>query len=183
MASSQADRPAKRQGLRLLLLRHAKSAWPDGVADEERPLNARGRASASMVGDYLAREGLVPDLALVSSARRTRETWALVGECLPRTPKVRQEPGLYAASAEDMLGVLRRVEAIFPTVLILAHNPGTQDLALLLSGAGEKSQRREIGEKYPTAGLAVIDFGLDDWGKVGAGAGFLERFVTPRMLG
>ena len=63
---------------RLLLLRHAKSAWPDGVEDHDRPLSDRGRRDAPRMGAYIAAAGLRPDFALVSSARRTQETWALV---------------------------------------------------------------------------------------------------------
>src|SRR5690606_9683192 len=67
---------------RLLLLRHAKSAWPAGAPDLERPLNARGRAAALRMGTYLRDEGLRPDLSVVSPARRTAETWNQVQAAL-----------------------------------------------------------------------------------------------------
>lgn len=170
-------------GLRLLLLRHAKSAWPDGVADEERPLNGRGRSAARLIGDYMKEARLIPDLALVSTARRTQETWALVRERLPLKPEMRRVDALYAAGAGQMLGVLQAVEPGPRTVLVLAHNPGTQELALALSGGGDAAARQSMAEKYPTAGLAVIDLPVAQWRNVDPGIGYLERFVTPRALG
>lgn len=182
MALKQQDSGAL-SGLRLLLLRHAKSAWPEGVADEERPLNGRGRAAAQRVGDYLKEQRLIPDLALVSTARRTQETWALVRERLPSKPEMRAVSRLYAASPEQMLQVLKAVEPGPRTVLVLAHNPGTQDLALGLCGGGDAAAQQSMAEKYPTAGLAVIDLPVAHWRDVDLGIGQLERFVTPRALG
>ncbi len=182
MAMRRQDKVEMR-GLRLLLLRHAKSAWPEGVADEQRPLNGRGRAAATLMGDYLAEAKLIPDLALVSSARRTQETWALVRERLPRQPEMRTVAELYAASSGQILDVLQAVEPALRTVLILAHNPGLQDLALALSGGGDAASREGMEAKYPTAGLAVIDFPAAHWRDVGRGMGRLDRFVTPRALG
>ncbi|MCA1970504.1 MAG: histidine phosphatase family protein [Rhizobium sp.] len=182
MAKTRPDK-VEMGGLRLLLLRHAKSAWPEGVADEERPLNGRGRAAAQLMGDYLAEVKLIPDLALVSTARRAQETWALVGERLPAQPETRNIAELYAASSGQMLDVLQAVEPASRTVLILAHNPGMQDLAFELCGGGDAASRERMSEKYPTAGLAVIDFPAAQWRDVGRGMGRLDRFVTPRALG
>lgn len=170
-------------GLRLLLLRHAKSAWPEGVSDKERPLNGRGRAAAKLTGDYLADVKLIPDLALVSTARRAQETWALVSERLPLQPETRNIAELYAASSGQIIDVLQAVEPAARTVLILAHNPGMQDLALALCGGGDAASRESMSDKYPTAGLAVIDFPAAQWRDVGRGMGRLDRFVTPRALG
>ena len=177
-----AEKPLAPSTLRLILLRHAKSDWPEGVADEERPLAERGRKAAALMGDYLAREGLTPELALVSTARRTRETWALVAERLPAGPPMRHEADLYAASAEGILRVLRSVDAGCRSVLVLGHNPGMEDLALMLAGHGAAAERRRMAEKYPTGGLAVIDLPVGRWADIKAGAGVLERFVTPRSL-
>lgn len=181
--AAETDKRGPQAPLRLLLLRHAKSAWPEGVVDEERPLNGRGREAAKLIGDYLARQGLIPDLALVSTARRTQETWALVRERLPSKPKMRAEPALYAASPQEMLDVLKTVGAEPKTVLMLAHNPGMQELALGLCGAqSDAPAKAAMAEKYPTAGLAIIDLAVGDWTSANFGCGRLERFVTPRSL-
>ena len=167
---------------RLLILRHAKSDWPDGVPDEERPLSPRGRAAAPRMGAYLAREGLAPDLALVSPARRTAETWELVRAALGPV-EARTDGRLYAASAADLLEVVREAPADAGTVLLVGHNPGVQDLARRLIGEGARDAVARLVAKYPTAALAVVAFSAPDWGSVAPGRGRLARYVTPRDLG
>lgn len=95
---------------RLILLRHAKSAWPDGVADRERPLADRGRKAARVIGTYMVREKLIPDLALVSPARRAKETWKLVRGALSKKVSEREAADIYEVSAERILDVIRAVE-------------------------------------------------------------------------
>lgn len=168
---------------RLILLRHAKSAWPDGVADEERPLAERGRKSAPVIGAYMAHEKLVPDLALVSPARRAQETWEFVREALSKKVKERDAPGIYEVAAGHILEVIRTVKPGIRTLLLVGHNPGMEDLASLLVEDGDADAIGRMKEKFPTAGLAIIDFDVEGWDEVAAGTGCLERFVTPRSLG
>ena len=164
---------------RLLLLRHAKSAWPGGVDDHDRPLGGRGLKAAPVMGRYMAREGLVPDLALISTARRTQETWALVGAELPDDIERRDVVEIYEAAAERIAGVIRGVDADVRTLLVVGHNPGLQELAIDLAADGERLAG--VREKFPTGALAAIDFAVA-WGDVTAGSGVLERFVVPRSL-
>lgn len=168
--------------LRLLLLRHAKSSWPSGAIDVDRPLAARGRKAAVLMGDYLKDEGLQPDLALISPARRTEETWDLVQEALGAVES-RHEPRIYEAPAARLLTVVQEVSPAKRVLLIIGHNPGLEDLAKLLIGDGNPDDCRRLGRKYPTAGLVVIDFSARNWADVKARGGRLERFVTPRLLG
>src|SRR3990172_12453315 len=93
----------ERRMRRLMLLRHAKSDWPVGVADLERPLAPRGRAEAPVIGSFMAREALRPHLALVSPAKRTRETWALVSAALAEPPPHKIDAALYMATAEALI--------------------------------------------------------------------------------
>jgi phosphohistidine phosphatase len=167
---------------RLMLLRHAKSARPPGVADIERPLAPRGRDAAGRMGAYLRGEALFPDIALVSSSRRTRETWDLVAPALDGV-EARFEPRIYEAPEARLLAVVREVEPDVRTLLMIGHNPGFEDLATRLVGQGDRSASERLSEKFPTAALAVIDFDADSWAGVAAGAGRLERFVTPKTLG
>jgi len=166
-----------------MLLRHAKSAWPDGVDDHERPLSERGRAAALMMGRYMAEHGLLPDLAIVSTARRAQETWALVASALGRDSTLRDEARIYEARSEAILEVIRETAAGVRTLLMIGHNPGFQDLAANLIGEGEKSELARIRQKFPTAGLAVVEFDIAGWEKAGAGVGRLKRFVTPKSAG
>jgi phosphohistidine phosphatase len=167
---------------RLLLLRHGKSAWPDGMDDLERPLTTRGRNASRRMGRYLADERLVPDLALVSPARRTRETWSLAQDALGDVP-MRSEPGIYEAPPDRLMGVVKGVEPEVGTLLIVGHNPGLQELARLLLGHEDRYAHGTTIAKYPTAGLAVIDVPVRAWHELSPRSGRLLRFVTPKTLG
>jgi phosphohistidine phosphatase len=168
--------------LRLLLLRHAKAAWPSGVLDVDRPLAKRGREAAIRMAHYLKDEHLAPDLVLVSPARRAMETWDLVQPLLGDV-EIRRDGRIYEAPVTRLLGVLQEVEPEARTLLMIGHNPGFEDLAALLIGDGDRDGMVRIGQKYPTAGLAVIDFPYETWREVGRKSGRLERFATPKSLG
>jgi phosphohistidine phosphatase len=171
--------------MRLLLLRHAKSSWKDGaLEDHERPLNRRGRAAATAMGRYLRAEGLLPDLALVSSARRTQESWTrLTAESAEPPPPARILRGLYLAPPGAILAQLRRAPSAARTLLMLGHNPGLEGLARLLAGPGSADEaQQDMLEKFPTGALALFDCAIDAWDALGAGGARLRRFVTPRAL-
>jgi len=168
---------------RLILLRHAKSNWPEGVADRERPLAIRGREAAPVMGRYLADELLLPDLVLVSPARRTQETWQLVAPMLPEKPPVQIEPRIYEAEMKRLLSVVQETEPQVQTLLMIGHNPGFEELAALLTDHGDRYAAARLSQKYPTCGLAVVDFTVEDWRDVAARGGRLDRFVTPASLG
>jgi phosphohistidine phosphatase len=169
--------------MRLILLRHAKSEKAEaGQRDNTRRLNARGRDEAPMMGAYMARHGLVPDRALVSSAARTRETWERVAAALTARPQVIHEERLYNAGSEAILALVKETEPAVRTLLLVGHNPGLHDLARLLIATGDVEARERLNENLPTSGLAVIDFAGKDWRKVHPHGGRLERFVSPRSL-
>jgi phosphohistidine phosphatase len=168
---------------RLLLLRHAKSAWPDGVADHDRPLADRGLKAAPRMGAYIAAKELVPDLALVSTARRTRQTWEQVARELPPSIEQRDLDDLYEAPAARLAALLHAMDPSVRTLLLIGHNPGFHDLALGLVGSGDRESRTRLQEKLPTGALVVIDFEAHFWDDVRPRSGVLKRFVTPRSLG
>ena len=167
---------------RLLLLRHAKTERPGpGARDRDRPLTERGRTDAPVIGAYMSRHELVPDLALVSPATRAEETWALVAAVLPRAPRVVKDERVYNASFEKLIGIIRetRDEQI---LLVVGHNPGLHDLAVRLIASGDPDARDRLAEKLPTSGLVVIDVASDAWSKLRLNVGRLERFVSPRLI-
>ncbi|WP_186417082.1 histidine phosphatase family protein [Bosea sp. CS1GBMeth4] len=168
---------------RLMLLRHAKSAWPANTADRDRPLATRGREAAPVMGRYLAEELLLPDLVLISPARRTVETWELVRPMLPERPATHFEPRIYEAKAERLLKVAQETEPEVRTLLMIGHNPGFEELAARLTGHGDRYAAARMAQKYPTCGLAVLDFAIEDWRDLAAQGGRLDRFVTPESLG
>ncbi len=167
---------------RLMLLRHAKTerAAP-GERDRDRRLMKRGRSDAPAIGAYMAHHGLVPDLALVSPAKRAQETWALVAAAFAKAPRVVTDERLYNASREALIGALRDTRQAH-TLVVVGHNPGLHDLALQLIAAGDVDLREQLNEKLPTSGLVVIDVPADDWALLHPHAGRLERFVSPRLI-
>ena len=166
---------------RLILLRHAKSDHPAGVADRERPLNPRGRRAAPVVGAHLAAEGLIPDLALVSPARRAQETWEAAADALGK-PEGRPAPEIYEAPWERVLETIRAAPDAAATLLVVGHNPGLGDLAQALAGQGPRKLLSRLASEFPTAAYAVIDLDADHWAAIEPGQGRLERFVRPRDI-
>jgi phosphohistidine phosphatase len=147
----------------LILLRHAKSAYPQGVSDHDRPLNARGRRDAPVAGSLIA--DVVPgiELALVSTARRAQQTWELARPSL-QVGRQTDVPELYLPSPDTMLRRIRAVSAT--TLLVVSHNPGTEDLAERLTRNTDDRAYRAMVTKFPTAAFAVLesDAALPEWG-------------------
>jgi phosphohistidine phosphatase len=168
---------------RLILLRHAKSARPAGVADHERPLARRGLDDSRTMGFYLKQEMLLPDLVLVSTSNRTRQTWDIVIQGLGEVPSARFEPRLYDASAARLSTVIAETQDAVGALLLIGHNPGIADLALRLAGHGDRYALARMRAKFPTCALAVLDLPGKDWHTLTAGAARLDRFVTPKGLG
>jgi phosphohistidine phosphatase len=167
---------------RLMLLRHAKAVPQGLLADENRPLADRGRQDMASVAAFVAAKSLVPQLALVSPALRTRETWELLLPAFSTPPAHRFEPRLYSAPMESILYLVRETASEVSTLLLIGHNPGFEELAHLLSGAGETDALVRFGGAMPTASLAVIDL-AGNWPTIEPRTGRLEIFVTPKSLG
>ena len=159
---------------RLILTRHAKSDWDDPLlADHDRPLNARGRRSARLLGDWLASRGYEPEEVLCSTALRCRQTWdEAVAAVLGVLPEVRHEAALYHAAPEVMLRVLRSARA--PTVMMIGHNPGIAAFAAALPA---RPPLEPEFRSYPTAATLVVDFQAEDWAAVAEGQGDVRDFV------
>lgn len=165
----------------LLLLRHAKSSWEDtSTPDRDRPLNARGRRATVAMRRAMRELGLDPDLILVSSATRTMETMRLL-EPWDDTPLIEPMDDLYLASATHLLATLREVAETVRTVLLIGHNPGMHDLAMLLAdprGSAEQPARA-VRDGFPTGALAEFSLTFP-WSRLDAGGGRLIRFLTPK---
>jgi phosphohistidine phosphatase len=158
----------------LLLLRHAKSSWKDAsLQDFDRPLNIRGKSAAKLVGRFIRRQKLKPDLVLSSPAMRARETIDSVLESSGRSPEVRYDERIYEAGPLRLLEVISQVEEQLQVVLLVGHNPGLEELLELLTG-----QR----ERLPTAALAKITIETDEWTKVGDKKGRLDWLAKPKEL-
>jgi phosphohistidine phosphatase len=168
---------------RLLLFRHSKAERPElGTEDRARPLMERGRRDAARIGAFMAAHALKPDRVLVSPAVRTQETWKHLSTALKPAPAATLNEKLYDATPHAILAAIKDVPASAHTLMVVGHNPGLQELALMLIASGDIDARERLHEKLPTSGLVIVDFAFDDWTKLHPQSGRLERFVSPRTL-
>jgi phosphohistidine phosphatase len=166
----------------LTLLRHAKSGWDPPVArDFDRPLNARGRKAARAMGREMRRLGLGFDLVLASPAVRVTETLTELAQGYGAAVETSFDETIYLAPVETLLALVRATDDSDGRLLLVGHNPGMEQLALLLSGAGPL--RDEVAAKYPTGALAEIALDTNHWRDARPGEGRLDRFIRPRELG
>lgn len=178
-------------GRKLVLFRHAKSAWPADVLDHERPLAPRGQRDAPVMGRWLRDAGCVPAQVLCSTARLARETWQLAQTGLDATPPVTFDRDVYEATAAGLLALIRRTPAAVATLLVIGHNPTIEELGLMLTAASPGARAtpppnaaapdalERMRVKFPTAAIAVLEFG-GTWRALGQGRAQLTAFVTPR---
>jgi phosphohistidine phosphatase len=177
---------------RLMLLRHAKTEHdaPSGQ-DQDRRLDDRGRRDAAAIGSWIGRHPPLPDVVLVSTAVRALQTWEIAGQAIKDATREQGDckwqveflDDIYGAEPAQLLGIVRMAEVSDPrNLLVVGHNPGMHELALMLTGSGDAAAKKAIKDNLPTAGLAVLDFAIDDWNEAAFRGGNLVRFITPRLL-
>jgi phosphohistidine phosphatase len=167
----------------LTLLRHAKSGWDDRIPrDFDRPLNAKGRRAAQAMGRHLKTEGLIFDRIVASPAVRVVETLAEVGTGYDAEIEPMWDKRIYLASVTTLLDIVHETASDAERLLIVGHNPGLEDMVMLLVADGAADLRAAMEQKYPTATLAELSFDADDWAGVAPGTATLTRFTRPRDL-
>ena len=155
---------------RLVLLRHAKAERDQSFpSDDMRPLAPKGRVQAAGVGTAFDAAGIVPQVALVSTALRTRQTWDLLAKKLDGTPaRLRLEPELYLASVADVLELVRGLDEAVTTVLVIGHEPTMAATAAHLAGPGsDDAALAQVRVGVPTAAWSVLESDAEwpDWGR------------------
>ena len=159
---------------RLIVMRHAKAGELPGGPDAERALRPRGFRNATAAGQWLAGQGLIPDLVLCSQARRAAQTWQCVSAELPGEPSVVSDPRLYDAGAADLLEIFGETAGEVGSLMYVGHNPAAADVTEILVG-------RPVD--FPTAATAVIGLTVP-WPELSGGAaesiGELITSWTPR---
>ena len=162
-----------------MLLRHAKAETPAALADEMRPLALLGRTQCARLARLLVDGGVVPDVVLVSTAVRTRQTWDLVRSGLGAVaPEVRLEDVLYGAAPREVVGLLRRVDPEARTVLVVGHEPTMSAVAAVLAGDGEAAHLAQVRTGLPTATAAILDV-PGAWSELDANVALLRDLVRP----
>ena len=152
---------------RLVLLRHAKTE-AEGTTDLTRELAPKGRKQAANLAKSFADAGVKPEIALVSSAIRAQQTWALAAA---GKPKIKCPSNildsLYGASVADILGVLRVVSPSLQTVVIVGHEPTMAACAAYLAGPGsDEAALAQVKVGVPTATWSLLqsDYPWIEWG-------------------
>jgi phosphohistidine phosphatase len=168
---------------RLILFRHAKAERSEpGMEDRARALIERGRKDAGKIGAYMAGHALIPDRVVLSPAARAQETWKFAATAFRPAPAAMTAEPLYDATPHGIFALVKEAPASAHTLLVIGHNPGLHELALMLIASGDVDTRERLREKLPTSGLVIIDFAFDNWGKLHPQSGRLERFVSPKSL-
>ncbi|MES9505825.1 histidine phosphatase family protein [Streptomyces sp. NPDC000609] len=163
---------------RIVLLRHAKAEWSQD-SDHERPLAERGRKDAPVAGRRLVDSGIDFDLALCSTAARTRETWKLAVHEMPHRPRTVYEERLYEASLGELIALINETPDDVRDLLVIGHNPGMHAVADALSESAEgDTLARMTRGGFPTAAFAVVEF-TGSWKGVEHGVGKLVEYWTP----
>jgi phosphohistidine phosphatase len=158
----------------LILLRHTKSSWKDKtLGDIDRPLNDRGIRASELIGNYIRKEKIVPDLIISSPATRARQTAELVLKAAKLKIDPRFDDRIYEAIAQRLLEVISQIEDTANSAMLIGHNPGLEELVESLTGEPQG---------LPTGALACIELNVEKWAKVRAGVGNLKWLITPKKL-
>lgn len=166
----------------VLLLRHAKSDWGDpSQSDADRPLNERGVRAAHALGSYIEQRKIIPDRILCSTATRAMQTGELVSSVWADGVAIDYLPQLYMATPETILDEVRKAGQLDERLLVIGHNPGMALAVFALVHRENPKAAREIADKLPTAGLAVIDVGENAWSDLKEGR--LIDYQSPKTLG
>jgi phosphohistidine phosphatase len=154
--------------MQVLLARHAKSAYPDGVADHDRPLSSRGVADAEAVSEHLGRMVVIPSRVVASTATRTAQTARILAAAASPPASVEYLSALYGAGVADVIAVARSVG---DDVLIVGHQPTLSMTVEALCGAAVSM--------VTTAVAAIEVSGFDVTQRR---TGILRWLITPRLV-
>lgn len=166
------------------LFRHAKSDWHDPRArDFDRPLNARGRKGAELMGRHIRDHGQAWDRVIASPAIRCAETIELAAEAAHRPLAINWDRRIYLASSATLADLLREQEGDAGSLLMVGHNPGLEDLIFdLVPDDGSSPLRDVVETKFPTAAYAVLELQIDRWAELTDNCARLVHLTRPRDL-
>ena len=166
----------------LILVRHAKAEPLASGDDMDRALTAKGEEDAAHLGAYLARHDHVPHRALVSVAKRTRQTFDRLARRLGCPVPADYTESLYNATDTDLRKVVTAADPGIDRLMIVGHNPGVMEAAIALARDGDLEDIGRLRGRFPPCSAAVLTFAGEDWRNVAPGGGRLETFVMPDDL-
>lgn len=168
----------------LYLLRHAKAeAGSASQEDHLRKLSARGLDDALLMGKHLAGRDISPDKVFCSTAVRTAETLLKLEEAYGRALPVKYIDKLYHASSNELLGVIATADESVSRLMVIGHNPGLHQLALMLAKFGDEQLREDLMMKLPTGTFVELEFTGCSWNGIKHAGGKLLNFITPSAIG
>jgi len=166
----------------LILLRHAKTERDSASGEDyDRRLDERGELDSALIGAWLAAQRVKPELALVSSAVRARETWEIVAPHLPGC-RAEFQDALYLANPLQIFKAIRSVPDSAASLLVLGHNPGLHELAWNLIGEAPDAAQAALAQNLPTSGAVTFDCPISAWPQLALQANKLRDFMTPKQL-
>ncbi len=158
----------------LFVLRHAKSSWENtDLSDFARPLNERGLKAAPLMGKFIYKNQLQPELILSSPAERAKQTAILVKENAQTGGEIRYDERIYEASPASLLEVIAEQSDEIESVMLIGHNPGLEGLLKILTNETQQ---------IPTAALAVIDLKIGKWSEINSSTGNLRTLIRPKEI-
>lgn len=168
----------------LTLFRHGKSGWDSPVSrDFDRPINERGCKGSRLMGEHAHTLGLHWDHVVSSPAVRCTETLDAFWDGYGRILHPNWDRRIYLASGATLLDVVHDLPNEDAKVMMCGHNPGLEDLALMLIPDIRGDELRdELETKFPTASIAELQFDVEKWTDIKEGSGRITRFVRPRDL-
>lgn len=166
---------------RLVLLRHAKSDYPLGISDHDRPLASRGNREAPAAGAWLREHGVIPDFIVTSDALRTRSTCAwVISELGEKAPTPYLDSRVYGASSTKLCAIINETPETVTTLLVIGHQPVLQELAMRLASVDSDEEAvYELAMDYPTLGMTVMET-AKDWAEIDGRDMRVTNFVVPR---
>ncbi len=167
----------------LLLMRHAKSSWKDLFCpDHDRPLSKRGVRAAKTMGKWLAENNLTPDSVLLSSAKRTVQTWETLRPYLKNPPPVDVHKSLYMTNPDYLLARIRNTDKSVKTLLVINHDPTISQLTAALAQPPLPDDCARALQKFQTAAIARFEMG-GKWTSLSQSKLKFVQFVKPKDFG
>ncbi len=160
----------------LHLLRHAKSDWSKGAeSDHDRPIGSRGKRSAKELAGFLRSKEIQADMVFVSDSKRTLQTFKSIQKRHTISQKIIVSNEVYLADKEALLEIIKKIDELKNSALILGHNPSLEDFACYLIGEGNR-----VFAKFPTASFLTLQLDIDSWIEISEGCGKILQFWIPK---
>ncbi len=169
---------------RLYLLRHSKAghAGKKILDDQDRPVTDKGIELCIHIAEQIKKIDPFPQLILCSPALRAKQTSDLLLRQMEKKVRVQMESGLYLAEPEDLFEILRETDDAISSLMVIGHNPGLQEFAILLSGKGNKKKFRQMRNNFPPPSMATLDIHINEWAEMEERCGELLDFIVGKAI-